>query len=273
MKSPLFKYILLCFMAISAIGVKARTTDQLLISADSAYSAGEFASSVAVYNEIIKENGVSSEILYNLGNAYSRGGDYGKAMVAYQRALRLDPSNKKAAANIKYIDGKVLEANKSELRGKKYSLDSESESFFTSIKNFIVRSHSSNTWAVWAAVCFIAFIAAAALYIFSRNVALRKIGFFGGFAFIGISLITLIFAFMAASYQSPEGVIISPKVKLRTEASLTSQEAPINLTRGTLMKIIDIFPAGVDNPEWYKVRLNSDFVGWIQASDFEAIEL
>lgn len=240
--------------------------------ADSAYNAGDYAGAVEIYNEVLKEQGGSTELLYNLGNAYSRGGDYGRAMLAYRRALRLDPSNKEAKANISYLNYKVTEANKSELRGKKYSLEPESESFFTKVRHAIARDHASDLWATWAAVAFVLFLSSVALYIYSRNVLVRKIGFFGGFGFLGISIITLIFAFMAASYRTSAGVIISPKVKLHTEANLTSKEAPVNLTRGTCLNVIDIFPAGVDNPQWYKVRLNSDFVGWIQASDFEPVE-
>lgn len=88
---------------------------------------------------------------------------------------------------------------------------------------------------------------------------------------LGISLITLVFAFMAAAYKSDEGVIIGGKVRLMSEASVNSKENPVALTRGTRVTILDTFPADSSSPEWYKVRLNSDFVGWVAAPDFEAV--
>ncbi len=240
--------------------------------ADSAYNAGEFARAIDSYNYVIGHSGSSPEILFNLGNAYTKGGDYGRAMLSYQRALRLNPSDKKLKDNISYIRYKVTEANKSELRGKKFSLEPESRSFFGNIRYFIERRVSSDAWAGIAAGAFILFIGAVALYIFVENVLLRKIGFFGGFCALGICLVMLIFAFMGSGYKSSEGVITAAKVKLHTEASDESKEGQINLTKGTVMTVLDIFPEGVDNPQWYKVRLNSDFIGWIKAEDFEPVE-
>lgn len=270
MKLHIIKYIsaLTLFM-----GILFSVSSQTLSQADVAYSGGEYAKAVELYNKVLASDGQSSELYYNLGNAYARGGDYGNAMASYLRSLRLDPSNSQTKNNIDYIDAKVADTNRAELKGKKLSLDRDSSSFFTSIRDFIARDHLSDTWAIWAAVSFVLFVICVAIYIFTRQVAARKIGFFGGFIFLGISAITLVFAFMAASYTSHEGVIAAPKVKLLSEASPSSKENPVNLTRGTRMMILDTFPAGADHPKWYKVRLNSDFVGWISANDFIPVNL
>lgn len=256
--------ILSCFLQLKA---------DLINLADSAYNAGDYNLSVNLYNQIASEKGVSSTLYYNLGNSYARLGDYGNAMLYYLKSLRLDPSNKQAKENIAYIESKVHESNQSELRGKKYSLEADSPSLFNGINMFIARDHLSDTWAVWSVIFFILFITCAAIYIFTKNVMARKIGFFGGFVFLGFTVIFVIFSYLAANYISIEGVITSPKVKLRTEASIGSKESPVNLTRGTKMKILDHYPSGTQQPQWYKVRLNSDFIGWIQDTDFVPVGL
>lgn len=262
------KYLIFCVVSL-AVSFVAKA--DFVADADSAYRRGEYAKAVELYNALADEKGTSPELLCNLGNSYAKGGDYGHAMVSYLRALRLDPSNSLAKDNIKYIQSKVADSNISELRNKKLSVEPESLSFFASVKDEIARDHSSNTWAIWAAATFVLFLGCIALYIFTSNVLARKVGFFGGFAMIGISLITLIFSFMAASYKSNEGAIITPKVKLRMQASVSAKESPVFLTRGTKMTILDKIPSE-GTAEWYKVRLNSDFVGWIQASDFQPVE-
>lgn len=264
----IIKVFFLCLFLSTSVGLSAG----LLEEADSAYNAGRYPEAVEKYNKIVESQGVSPQLLFNLGNAYSKGGDYGHALMAYKRALLLDPSDASAISNVKYINSKVLEANKSELRGKKYALEPESDSFAAVLKNWIAKSHTSNTWAVWAAVTFALFIISLIAYIFSNAVLLRKIGFFSAFVMLGVSIITLVFAFMAASYRSDEGVVTAAKVKLHVEANSTSKEHAVNLTRGTCMRILDIFPAGVDNPDWYKVKLNSDFIGWISSADFAPVE-
>lgn len=267
MKTFHIKYIITSlFLIFSALCSKAELVEQ----ADSAYKSGDYNRAIESYRTIEQNEGVSSNLYYNMGNAYAKTGDYGHALLFYLKALRLDPSNKSARENIAYIESKVYESNQSELRGKKFSLDADSPSFLESTRLFITRDHLSDTWAIWAAVCFCLFIVCVAMYIFTGNVLLRKIGFFGGGSLLFLSALFLIFSFMAAGYKSDEGVIISPKVKLRSEASLASKESPVNLTRGTRMTILD--ETGDDaNSKWYKVRLNSDFVGWIQDNDFEGV--
>lgn len=268
-KSCIIKILLLFFINIIFInGALAAHIE----SADSAYKTGHYDQAVTLYNEILKNEGSSSELYYNLGNAYAKIGDYGNAVLCYLRSLRLDPSNKNAKENLNYIESKVIETNNSELKDKKLSLDAENPSFFYSVRMFISENHLSDTWAIWALVCFLVFIACLSCYLFCKNVIIRKIGFFGGIFFIFISILTLIFSFIASSYKSNQGVIISPKVKLLSEASSNSKENPVFLTRGTRMTILDIYPTDSNEPKWYKVRLNSDFVGWIEASDFIPVD-
>lgn len=264
--------ILLATVAfISVIScVCAQKADEVA-EADSAYTRGEYAEAITGYKNIGETQGWSSALYYDLGNAYARGGDYGNAMVNYLRALRLDPANARAKANIQYIDTKVYDSNRAELKGKKMSIERDTPSFFSNVKSFIVRDHLSDTWAIWGAVSFIAFIICVALYIFTRNVPLRKFGFFGGFILLGISVVTVVFAFAAADYKSNEGVVTAAKARLKSEASLSAKESPVALNRGTRMEILDSVSSGGGNAEWYKVRLNSDFVGWLQAGDFCAV--
>lgn len=242
-----------------------------IAEADSAYSKGDYADAVKLYTRIAGTEGVSSQLLYNTGNAYAKGGDYGHALVYYLRALRLAPSNSQAADNVRYIESKVADSNRTELKGKKLSVEPEGQTFFSSVRSFICRDHLSDTWAVWAVVCFLIFVGCLAVYVFTRNVMARKVGFFGGFIFLGLSLVALVFSFMAASYLTEEGVVTGAKVHLRSEASVNSKENAVALTRGTRLWVLDSFPAGSEHPQWYKVRLNSDFVGWIQTSDFEPV--
>lgn len=242
-----------------------------LSAADSAYTKGNYPEAVKLYSLVVEHQGMSSELLYNLGNAYAKSGDYGHALVYFLRALRLDPTNSAAADNVKYIESKVSESNRTELKGKKLSIEPEGQTFFSTVKSFICRDHLSDTWGIWAVVTFLLFVGCLVAYIFTHNVLARKVGFFGGIIFLGLSIVALAFSFMAASYTTGEGVVTGAKVRLRSEASVNSKENAVALTRGTRLWVLDSFPSNSEQPQWYKVRLNSDFVGWVQAADFEPV--
>lgn len=246
--------------------------------AEDAYGKGDYHRAINIYNDIIQKNGESVELLYNLGNAYLKSGDYGKAMLNYKRALLLDPSDKSLKNNIVYLKGKVDDNNKAETKGKKISVQEDDKPFFTKLKDYIVFSFSINTWALWSGVSFVVTVLLLALYIFGGEVLVRKIGFFGSIVTFAISLLTLLFAFMSVSGRNSvsKGVVTSYKVKLSEAPSETAKQNKYPLTRGTVLEVIDTDSSPDEEDEtskdkWYKVQLNSDYSGWIKSEDFEII--
>ena len=62
----------------------------LFSDANQLYSDGNYAEAAKAYEEIITEQ-PNSEVYYNLGNAYFKQNELAKAILAYERCLRLDP--------------------------------------------------------------------------------------------------------------------------------------------------------------------------------------
>ena len=249
--------------------------DQMLAEADSAYSAGEYSEAVRIYGDVAAKQGTSAPLLVNLGNAYVKAGDLGRGRLAFERALRENPGEKEARNNIEYIETRVSDNNRAEAKGSKVSVSPESESFFSMVKTYITRSHTSDTWAWWGASFFILAIACLALYLFSSEVMLRKIGFFGGIGAGVLCVIAMVCAFSAASAleNNDEGVITAYKVNLLDSPDENGKKSKYPLTRGTLMKVLDEERDDAGKVVWYKVRLNSDIVGWIRPGDFETVAM
>ena len=65
------------------------------------YETGQFAEAAGLYRSATT-NGVSANLLFNLGNAHFKSGQLGWAMAAYHRSLRLDPRNPETAANLRF---------------------------------------------------------------------------------------------------------------------------------------------------------------------------
>lgn len=244
-----------------------------LEDAAKAYKDGDYGKAIECYRQIEKSYGTSSALLFNMGQAYTRAGNLGKAMICYQRALQMNPSNGEARENIKYVESRVQDANRAELKGKKISVVAEDPSFFITVKQYITKRHLSNTWSIWSGVTFVLFCICVALYVFTGVVWVRKIGFFGGLTMLGLSVLFLIFAFMGAhaSDKRNEGVITEYKIELRSDPSTSAKTVSSPLTQGTVLQIMDTEEGKDGRPEWYKVRLNNDYVGWIRDDNFEPI--
>lgn len=243
--------------------------------ADSAYLSGQYSIAVELYKEIAEESGVSAPLLFNLGNAYMKQDDFANAMLCYQRAKKLDPSNKHINNNIRYLSGKVEDANKAEQRDKKKRVAEDTPNFFQTIHTSVASNTSSNAWAGWAAAFFILFAGCACLYLFTSSEITRKFGFFGGIAFIFISMVCLVCAYSsAAEFDSHEhGVIMAFKTSLLTEPNVKSDSGQTEgvLTRGTKVRIVAEETDAEGNVNWIKVRLNSDYIGWVEAKDVAVI--
>lgn len=257
-----------CLFSLSSFGAN------LVAEADSAYNAKEYNKAIELYRSVVLAEGTSAPLLFNLGNACYQTGDYGNAMLYWLRARRLDPGNEEINSNIRYLQSRVEDANKAEQRGRRLKVIADEPSFFQSVRSALAEDVASDSWAVSAAIFFILFIGAVALYIFSRTVILRKIGFFGGMICFLFSFVFVVFAFMGAkSSDSREtGVIMPFKVSLLTEPGKESNgEKALVLTKGSKVQILSEEVDAEGTVTWYKVRLNSDYIGWVAASDLSVV--
>lgn len=244
------------------------------VIADSAYNSGDYATAIQLYEKVMEEHGVSASLYYNLGNSYLQSGDVGNAMICYERAYKLKPSDKLIKNNLNYLREKVEDANKAEQRGKRLKVTEDEDNFFRGLQKSISQDTASNTWAIWAVITFLLFATCVVMYLFTTGELLRKTGFFGGLILLGISMICVVFAYMGASSfeEKDYGIITSYKVTLQTEPSGKEDKTKGEiLTRGTKIRIVSEEVDAEGNVTWYKVRLNSDYNGWIRSKDLEVI--
>lgn len=281
--------ILLCAL-VSITSTGAANSEPGIAEADSAYAHKDYVRAIELYQNVARAKGVSASLLFNMGNSYFQTGDYGNAMLYWQRARRLNPSSKAINSNISYLRSRVEDANKAELKGKRLKVAPDENSFFQSVYKSIAENTSSNTWAFWGGLTFLIFVTGAALYIFSSNVAVKKSGFFGGLLSLLLSIGLMICAIYAARAMDSrdEGVVIAFKIPLLTEPEENQQMSvtgggnpsksvkknPSNvpvLTKGTEVRIVSEETDIEGHVTWYKVRLNSDYIGWIPAESLSII--
>lgn len=233
-------------------------------AADSAYSKENYDEAIALYNSLLDERGRSAEIYYNLGNAYYRKGEIGNAVLSYERALRVNPSHADARANLAFVNSRLEDRPE------------DNNSFLTRLHRSVVLSMSADAWAWIALTSFVLLCAAVALYIFSANVTLRKLGFFGAFVLLVLTVYFVVVAVNAASYfnDHSEAVVTAPSTLLNSAPRQPGNtEKVVPLHEGTKVEIIDSIATPDDpvSPMWYNVRINGSASAWLRATDVERI--
>lgn len=66
------------------------------------YESGQFADAAKAYERSVQAGVVGPNLFFNLGNAFLRAGDQGRAILNYQRALALRPAHPEATANVAF---------------------------------------------------------------------------------------------------------------------------------------------------------------------------
>ena len=93
----------LCILALLLLSIVAARGDaaEKFASGGKEFAAGHFDNAIADYEEAANAGGWSANVFYDLGNAYYRNGNFGRAILNYRRALALDPHHPEAAANLR----------------------------------------------------------------------------------------------------------------------------------------------------------------------------
>ena len=255
-------YALLLFAVISVLSATAQTLTE---QAAAAYNNDDYEKALQLYQQAANEDGTSSELLYNIGNTYYKLDKNGMAILYYERALLLDPSNQDARSNLDFVNGK---ANLSIDRGSTYWKDSIDE---------FVKSQSASTWGKIGIICFIAFIIAVAVYIFMNAVIVRKIGFFGGGILLICSILANVCAFHVQSVVANrnKAIVVVPSATLSTSPRTPKDktEEAFLLNEGTKVEIIDSVSSSINGgkEKWLDVRADDTHRAWINAKNVEVI--
>lgn len=94
-------FSLLCLLVAGGTGFAAAPAD--FTAANNLYDKGDFKAARAAYETLVKSGNWSAHLFYNLGNAAYREGDKGAAILAYERALALEPGHPEAKANLGFL--------------------------------------------------------------------------------------------------------------------------------------------------------------------------
>ncbi len=231
--------------------------------ADSAYAADNFALAEELYLKAAKEVGTSATLFYNLGNTYYRQGNLGKAIVYYERSLKLDPSNSDARDNLRFVKERIADK------------EPDSSSVISKAVDSVINTFHADAWAWIALALFAIFIGAAAAYLFSEIVAVRKTAFFGGIIVFLLTVCAVVISFTAANRAEADNfaIILPPAAQLSTsprEARSQSEQAFL-LHEGTKVEVIDSVSSPGDSGKWLEVRVPTGERAWIKSSDLERI--
>ena len=224
-------------------------------NADAEYSKGNYVQAIKDYEELLRKN-KTADVYYNLGNAYYRTDNIVQAVLAYERALMLSPGDEDIRFNLQMARSKTID-----------KITPESEMFFVSWWRSLVSLMSADGWAYFSIVFISLALLLLLAYLFSEQILVRKIGFFGGLILIVLFLLSNVFAYQQKNlFENRKGaIVIAPLLTIKKTPSKTSSDVSV-IHEGTRVDITDDTMR-----DWKAVRLADGREGWVQPSEIEKI--
>lgn len=230
--------------------------DSLWTAGVQAYSDGLWSEALADWQEICDMGLESSDLYCNIGDAWYKQNELGQAVLAYERALKLDPSNATARYNLDFVNNMIQD-----------KIETVPEFFLKQWSRKLCWLLPSGAWAALCLVLFAAVLACLLLFLLSASSSARKTGFILGVILLVFASLSLAFSLrQRADYRKVDAaVVVKPVSSAKSSPGSSSVVDLFVLHEGTKVQIID--KVG----EWVNIELSDGRQGWILASDLETI--
>ncbi len=223
--------------------------------AEEAYTAGEYATALGIYNSALEMGYESADLYYNVANCYFRKGELAASILNYERALKLEPSHEDAKHNLEFAEAKTVD-NINEI-GNVFLVD-----WWNAICNIV----SADAWAWVAISLFVIVLVALSLYIFVRKMWVRKLGFSVAIIALFFTIISLFSANTRYNIETSksQAIVFSQTVTIKSSPDSSGNDLFI-LHEGTKVNIKSTLG------EWVEISTLDGNSGWIPANAIEVI--
>jgi tetratricopeptide (TPR) repeat protein len=246
--------IILFYLASGTLTAQVTDIQSLMQQANQHYADNQFNAAIELYEKILQGFYESPELYFNLGNAYFKEGNIPAAILNYEKALKLDPTDGDIRYNLDLANSRIID-----------KIEPLPEFFLKEWWRSIRDLFSSNQWAKGGLLFLILGLSSAFIFFVSRSVIARKIAFWAGSFCIFLMLLSFIFS--SSGYhkykRNDAGIIFAPTVTVKSSPNDNSVDLFV-IHEGTKVFITDRVES------WCEIRLVNGNVGWIKNSTFAA---
>ena len=219
--------------------------------ANKLYQQQNFAEAQILYDSIVASGYQHPETFYNLGNVHYRQGNVGLAILNYERALKLDPSDQDAQHNLELARQRTVD-----------EFNVLPTPPLRRVFNDVAAILSAGAWTVLALIAFFLALVSALLFLFKNRSSVLLTAFIAG----------LILGLMFEGFAYGTHILEAEEYAIVTAANTYVKSAPADggtdlyiLHEGTKVKVLERFEG------WEKVKLPDGKLGWVVVSDMETI--
>lgn len=230
-------------------------SNDLLQKAEKAYDSKKYAEAIKAYEQLVEQGYKSFQLYFNLGNAYYRNDQLGKAIYYYELARKIEPNDEDTRINLAIAAGKTID-----------KIDAKENFFISAMKTNVLSSFSTSTWA-WLTI-LVVFGAALGFFIFvnAGNVTVKRLSFFIASLLVLAFFITYFLGYsaMKSRYENKFAVVLVREIRIMNEPTPMAK-TKFTLHEGTKIRVIE------KNGDWLLIKLDNGNEGWVKLVDVGVI--
>ncbi len=234
---------------------KAMSPAEQLEAANKLYSEEHYDEALKNYVKLAEDGYISDVLFYNTGNAYYKLNNLPSAILYYEKALKLNPSDDDIRHNLQVANSKITD-----------KIEVLPEFFFRQWWRIFYNLLPADSWAWVSVIVFLLTLTAAYLYFVLNLVAVRRLAFFGAIllALIAIGAFGLASQKYYYTRQTNEAIVFSPVITVKSSPTESSVDLFV-LHEGTKVFLMD------QTVGWQKIKIANGSVGWLPEGTFKGI--
>ena len=247
--------ILTALLLMSVVGTMAQTSAEHWEAGNRAYIEGNYDKAIEEYTTILNGGEYSMKLYYNLANAYFKAGAMGKAILYYNKALRIAPSQEDIRHNLALAEAQT-----------KDRIAVIPEFFLNRWMRTMRNSMSCTAWSVLSLVWLGVMLAFGLLFLLASRIRWRKMGFYGALCAFLLFVATTSFAISSRNdmLSHDEAIVMGTAISVKSSPDRSATDLFV-LHEGTKVKVL------TEVDEWVEVVIADGKKGWTERKNIEEI--
>lgn len=249
------KIILLLILIVSIMATYGQQLDPRVQKANELYNVAKYEEAKELYEQVVNEGNFAPELYYNLANTYYKNNEISKAILYYERALRLKPDDEDVKFNLQMANLRIIDKMETIPQLPFLNWWEEARNFF-----------SMDGWAILALLTLFLALGLFNLYLLFSSSLHKKIFFFSSILLLVITMMS--WSFAEKNYQAihsgGEAIVTIPTLIVKGSPTETGTDLFV-IHEGLKVTISE------NVGDWYKITLPNGNQGWLKVNAVEII--
>ncbi|MDR3188386.1 MAG: tetratricopeptide repeat protein [Prevotellaceae bacterium] len=223
--------------------------------ANALYAEGKYDEASGAYVQLEKSGKVNPALFYNAGNAFYKQGEIAKAILYYERALRLAPDDEDIRYNLELANLQTVD-----------KIEPIPQFFVVTWIQSFCNIFDVDTWGIFGVALFAATLMLALVVLFGRTSRRKKVSFAFAVACLSMSLVATGVAMREKRHLSShiEAIVYAPVTSVKASPDAGGVDLFV-LHEGTKVERLETIGS------WEKIKTADGNQGWLPTTAIENI--